>query len=343
MIVRTAVLTEGKECRIPKTYEPKKDILKEYAHYYEKEAEDLYEDVKKTMDEKEEFNYDEMSSEEREDIEIRETDRMALALVSEREDIRVDVYLYDANTEAFYVHHDIFLHEQPTSMCVLDKKEDPFVFVSNENGAVVGYNLYVDNHLVPDVLIKAHDSSIAQIEIDGSSIYTADKNLIKAWDIETQKNLFTQEASSSCFAVENNKILYSSGKDIFIHDPREQKASKIFSVDRSVTSVCLSGESICVGTEDGCIYQKKEGTPIKHTYHKERINNLSFLNNRYIFSSSSDESLILYDTENQEVLFKKEIEVDPLTFSFSQDNSLVYVYPENDEELGIFSLSEYIG
>jgi len=328
MIIKTAILTEGKECFYPQRYEPNIEMFKKYAHLYQKDPQELFEEVKTTVDEV--SDYEDMSSEEKEDTEIRKTDRIVCALIEEENDPRLEVYLYDKETEAFYVHHDVFIHDSPTSLAALDRAEDPFVFVSNENGEIIGYNLFVSNHFFPDLVIDAHDSSIREIESEGELLVSTDGNSLKGWSSTTQKSLFVEGSVKAEALSINKSVFFSSAKSLFRYDQREGAAHAIFKADSDITGISTSESVVAVGTAGGDILYSIDGQqPQRENTHKEKINSLVVTENRYIASASKDGSITLYDTKNRELLFRKETSIDTITINMPKDDRSLYVFPSD--------------
>lgn len=337
MIIKSCVLEKGKVCPTPKRYYPNQCVFDKYAGYYQKDSEELYAEIKASVEEAPEE--EDMSSEEKEDNEIKATDRLAVALVNEDNEQRLDVYLYAENIEAFYMHHDIFLHGNPTSIAVLDREDDPFVFISNEDGTISGYNLYVMNHFLPDTAIDAHSLPIIQIESCGNLLVSIDKNVIKGWDMVAQKNLFISEDINPLkISLDAERIVYTDKKTVYIYDEREGKSAKIFSTESPITSVETKESLIAAGTESGKIFYMKGASRAqlrKSEHHTEAINSIIIPTDRYIGAASEDGSISLFDTDNQEIVLREETRADMLIIAAPKDDPSLFVYSLEDNELGI--------
>ncbi|KAI5187131.1 hypothetical protein NEHOM01_1957 [Nematocida homosporus] len=342
MIIEAAILTIGKECLEPKPYVPIEETFKMYAHYYQRGAEELYKDILASTEVKPDL--EELSSEEREDNEIRATDRLALSLVVDENDTRLDTYVFDINSEAFYVHHDVFLHGVPTSMTVWDRAEDPIAFIGNQDGHVTGYNLFVTNHFLPDLAFAAHESPITSIKSNSTFILTTDQKSIKAWDLATQKPLFASTSITPLqIAVNDQATVFADTNTVYNYDHREKKPTKLFSTTTPITSLSLLGGSVAAGTTSGDIFVTKDQAVAKtYSVHKESINNLQLTTDRYVVSSSRDETIALFDLLNEEVLLRTTTNIDTAKVAVPLDDPTIFVFPQEDGELGIDSFADAI-
>ncbi|KAI5181378.1 periodic tryptophan protein 1 [Nematocida sp. AWRm80] len=355
MIIKASILSRGKACEVPLKYSPNKEVFSKYAHLYHKTEDDLYNDIYNTVNDTD-IDINDMSSEERDDINIKPADRLVPTLIQGDDEYRMDVYLYDEENDALYVHHDIFLHGTPTSMCVLDRENDPMVFVSNEDGSIVGYNLFVANHFLPDVAIEAHSDSILDISCSGSILVSLSKSMVKVWDASTLKvikeykkdELVSSDTDDiTAIYLHNDTLFYCTQKDIFSMEATEKNSiTKIFSYTLGTgafTCVNFSGEILCAGLSDGSIIYIK-GTSKEEVFsiHSDGIVSIGSINDRYIYSSSLDETVLLYDTVNRESIYKKDIEVEQPFISISPDDSTLFVCSGKDDEIENGSFKEVI-
>ncbi|OAG30715.1 hypothetical protein NEIG_00227 [Nematocida sp. ERTm5] len=342
MIIQSCILTAGKECKTPIKYVPTRETFDQYAHYYMKEPQELFDEVNATACIENESE-EEISSEEKEDNEIRPTDRIAVALTTEDDELRLDTYLLDSETNAFYVHHDVFLHGIPTGLAVCDRNEDPLSFVSNEDGTIAIYRMFVTNHFLPDGIIPAHTSKINSIVADTTSILTNDSETIKAWDIATQKNTFTHSRKQKAIALKDSLIYFSDEASVYMVDTREGKEVKLFTAMNEITSISSTSNSVAAGTISGdivyTINQSKERTFAAHT---KKINNLVVSMDRYVVSASSDETISLFDMENGEIVERKSTGIESVTVSLPTDTVNIYAYANEDGELSAGSFEEAI-
>ncbi|KAI5191426.1 hypothetical protein NEMIN01_1502 [Nematocida minor] len=341
MIIQSSILTLGKQRKFPIKYTPTRDVFEKYAHYYEKDPQELFETIEESVNLPQE--YEDISSEEEEDNEIRATDRIAFSLVSDTNDVRLDTYIFDQETEAFYVHHDVFLHGVPTSLAVSDRNDNPWVFVSNEDGTIAGYRVFVTNHFLPDMVILAHESKIRNIVADTVHIVSNDKTSIKVWDINTQKNTFEIAEESATLSMNENMIYFSNNSTVYAVDMREGAKNKIFNTESEITAISSDGNTIAAGLSDGTlvfsINREKERAQKIHT---DKINNLSTSQDRYIVSASRDESISLFDMQNLEIVERKQTNLETATVAIPKDTPSIYVYPTEEGELDIGSFEEAI-
>lgn len=341
MIIKSSVLTTGKECKRPLKYQANREVFEQYAHYYSKDAQQLFDEIDAVLIGPEEEL--DMSSEEEEDNEIRKSDRIAVSLVVGEADVRADVYVLDSETEAFYVHHDIFLHGTPTDLAVLDREDDPLAFISNKDGTIAVYRLFVSNHFLPDAFIPAHDKKIHNIAIDSGVILSNDTEEMKLFDIATLKQVNKINKPTRAMAMNGNKIYYEEKNCVYMVDTRagESDSIKIFKETGNVTSITAVGITVGAGTEDGLVFYSTDGCPQNNfKVHNERVNNLIASGNRYIVSASEDESIALFDMENKEIIERKDTGIDSVTVGIPLDSVAVYSYPLEDGELGIGSFEE---
>ncbi|KAI5191727.1 hypothetical protein NECID01_1608 [Nematocida sp. AWRm77] len=339
MIIKTCALTKGKECLVPKKYVPVKEIFENYADFYHQESDKLFEQIKQLTEDAEEF--EELPSEEKEDDEIRKTDMMLCALNAEPLDPKVEVYVYEEDTEGLYVHHDIFLHTIPTSMAVLDREEDPLVFVSHETREITGYNLFVKNHFCPDLVIKdAHSSPITEIEADSAVLVSTDGTSLKGWDVATQKNMFVEEQTSVArLGLLQGMAVYSTENTLYLKDPRAKEAQKLFATDSPITALSTDKEAVALGCVSGEIYLWESGKVLKSFAHRERVNSVSFSISKHIVSAAEDEFIMLTNMEIPETVYKKKTSMDHVTASVPLDNRMLCAFPTNDEEVNLSVIS----
>lgn len=341
MIIQSSILTTGKQCKFPIKYTPNRDVFEKYAHYYERDPQELFDTISETANAP--VDYDELTSEEEEDNEIRASDRIAFALVSETSDVRLDTYVLDSETDAFYVHHDAFLHGVPTALAVSDRNDDPLVFVSNEDGTIAGYRVFVTNHFLPDTVISAHTAKIQNIVADTKNIASHDSSTVKIWDIDTGKMIYEIQTQTTALSINTSTVYLSDDLAVYYVDIREGTKNKVFSTEAHITALTTEDQTVAAGLSDGSIvYSINKGKEISCKPHKEKINNLIASQNRYIVSASRDESILLYDTQNHEIVERKQTNIEDATVSIPKDTPFIYLYPTEEGELGIGSFEEAI-
>lgn len=341
MIIDSSILTAGKKCKSPIKYTPDRDAFEKYAHYYERDPQELFDIVNEKSNVPDE--YEEMCSEEEEDNEIKETDRLAFALVSEENDVRLDTYILDKDTEAFYVHHDDFLHGIPTGLAVSDRDDQPIVFISNEDGSIAGYRSFVTNHFLPDMVILAHDSKVESVVADGKSVASYDEKTVKVWDIDTEKLSFEIKEPTTALTISGDNLYTVDKTEIYLIDMREGKKNRIFTTQSAITAISTEGNTIAVGLNDGSVvYSINREKEICCKPHTDRINSLTASLDRYIVTASKDESIMLFDMQNREIVERKQTNIETATVRIPRDTPSIYVYPTEEGELGIGSFEEAI-
>ncbi|OAG31839.1 hypothetical protein NEDG_00314 [Nematocida displodere] len=345
MIIKSVLLTTGKTCLAPKRYAPNREVFEKFAYLYDKEPGELFEQIQASVDDASEE--EELSSEEKEDDEIRPGDRLALALVVDQgdsgNDKRLEAYLYDSGTDAFYIHHDVFVHGEPTSLTVFDRSEDPLAFISTADGNISGYNVFVANHFLPDLLIEAHEAPITSLESNATTLLSTDGAVLKGWDIETQKSAFASSklGTVSAISINDEDIMAASGKAVYRFDRREGAFSQVLATDASVTAIKHGSGSIAAGTETGTVYFSRGGAaPVKESLHQGRINTVDILKDKYVAATSTDETLSLFDTQHRELVLRKEMGLETVTISMARDSETLYVFPKDDGELDLGSFEE---
>lgn len=342
MIVKTLLLEPGLECHVPEKYVPNKDVFKKYAELYGQEEEDLYERIKECTEVEE---ADDLSSEEKEDNEIRAADRLALALFSSPEECRVDVYVYDTETEAFYVHHDIFLHDTPTSFAVLPGSGRPLILVADEKGRVSVYGLFVTNHFFPDAVIEAHENPITGIDASPKRIFTTDGITIRVWSAVTHELVHETKESrgvSALRAESDTACVFASGSSVLRYDLKSGKTTEILKTQAVITAITVKPEVVVAGTDEGRIVYRKGDVEKAHKIHTDAVLTVQTMGERYIITCSKDETLAVYDTEVGEIVHRKDLPMDAVSISAAKDDSYLYVYPQSNSEIDLGSLSEVL-
>lgn len=344
MITKTIVLTKGKQCLTPKRYQPTEAVFSRYAHLYQKEPAELFAEVQ-TLAGGEDDEPEDISSEEREDDEIRATDRLICALNSEAADPKVEVYLYEEASGALYVHHDIFIHNSPTSIAVLDREADPLVFVSHDSGDIAGYNLFVANHFLPDLVIEAHDEAIRDIESDSALLVSSDSTSVKGWDLATQKNLFTHaNLAPAAIGLLQGMPVYAVGPVLYLKDLRAKDVQKLLTASSAITAVGTAGSAVAAGTSSGEVFWQQDGTLFRSFAHHEPVNSVAISVSQHLVSASEDGSIALTNMAVPDTLHRKKTTLEAITASVPADDRMLFAFPVNDDEinLSIESAAEYL-
>ncbi|KAH9385564.1 uncharacterized protein NEMAJ01_0460 [Nematocida major] len=339
MIIKSKVLTTGKDCKTPLRYTPNREVFDTYAHYYMKEPQELFDDTAGVVNDPQED--DDMSSEEIEDNEIRATDRMAVALTTEDTDFRMDVYIFDSETAAFYVHHDEFLHGTPTDLALVDRNEDPLALISNEDGTVSTYRLFVTNHFLPDSVIAAHSSKVEGIAASLAHVMSYSAKSMKLWDIASQKNVITLEKATKAATLCENMLYFEENASLCMMDIRDSAVHKVFACPANITAVAAAGNMVTAGLCDGTvIYSINKAKEKSFKAHAQKINNMEASLDRYITCASYDETITLFDTQNCEIIERRETGLDNVSVGVPADSAAVYTYPTQEGELELGSFEE---
>ncbi|EHY65107.1 hypothetical protein NERG_01553 [Nematocida ausubeli] len=339
MIIQSCILTAQKKCEVPIKYKPTREAFDHYAHYYMKEPQELYDEVAAVANAS--CEEDDISSEEVEDNEIKETDRIAVALISEDNEPRLDTYVLDKETDAFYVHHDVFLHGVPTGLAVSDRNEEPLSFVASEDGTIAIYRIFVTNQFLPDGVIVAHEGRINSITADTVNILTNSSEEIKLWDINTQKNIFTHKRQQKAIAMKDSFVYFSDNSSVYMIDTRDKTEINLFSADSEITSISSDRNSVAAGTINGSItYSINQSKEKSFKIHGKAINNVCASMDRYIVSASQDETISLFDMQNGEIVERKAAGVDTVTVSIPSDTVNIYTYANEDGDLSAGSFED---
>jgi hypothetical protein len=342
MIVKCALLGKGYECLEPRRYSPNRDVFDEFAHLYNEESEALFSRIGKEL---ENTVDDEFGSEEKEDMEVRKSDRVVLSLVDPMDEHpRVDCYTFNEDEDVFYVRQDIFLNHKPSSMAVFESGGDPYVFVgSAETENISGYNVFVENPFLPDVFLRA-SSPILDLQVVGPTLISLGKNITE-WDLNTSKKVSERTPLHECCLLdtEENMLISSDGHSLFVADRREGREKKCEVLSRrGVTQIKIREGRIYASYEDGCVGCVSQGSHVfEKKMHGEKISAFD-ISGKYIVTGAADERVRVMDMESQEVIEDTDVGETTGAIGFARDDPMLYAHGGVKGELALASIEECI-